>query len=200
MLDRQVRVALEPITRRVAAGLVRAGISAEVLTGLGLLLGLAAAGAAASTRWRWALVLWLFSRAADGLDGAVARGTRGGSDRGGFLDIVADFTVYGAFVVGCAIGRPDARVALLVLLLTYYLNGTAFLAFSSVVERRRQRTGLEDERSFVFPRGLAEGAETIVAHALLVAFPAVMAPIAWGFAGVVAITVGQRVRLAVRVL
>lgn len=200
MLDRYARTALEPVTGRLADGLARAGVPADALTAAGLALGLGAAAAAATTRWPLALTLWLVSRLADGLDGPVAR--RGGteSDRGGFLDIVADFTVYGAFVVGCAVGQPDARVALLVLLLTYYVNGTAFLAFSSIAQRRGQRTGLEDERSLVFSRGLAEGTETIVAHSLLVAFPATMPAIAWAFAAVVAVTIVQRVALAVRVL
>jgi phosphatidylglycerophosphate synthase len=159
MLDRYARAALEPVTSRLAGTLARAGVSADVLTATGLTLGLAAAGAAADARWGAALVLWLVSRLADGLDGPVARHRGGGSDRGGFFDIVADFTVYGAFVVGCAIGQPDARLALLVLLLTYYVNGTAFLAFSAVVARRAQTTGLEDERTLVFTRGLTEGTE-----------------------------------------
>jgi hypothetical protein len=87
-----------------------------------------------------------------------------------------------------------------VLLLTYYVNGTAFLAFSAVVTRRAQTTGLEDERSLVFSRGLAEGTETIFVHALLVALPAAMATIGWVFAGMVAVTAVQRVLLATRVL
>jgi phosphatidylglycerophosphate synthase len=200
MLDRYARAAMEPFTSRVATALARVGVSPGVLTTTGLMLGLAAAGAAAGGRWGTALALWLVSRLADGLDGPVARQRGGGSDRGGFLDIVADFTVYGAFVVGCAIGQPDARLALLVLLLTYYVNGTAFLAFSAVVTRRGQTTGLEDERTLVFSRGLAEGTETIVVHALLVALPAAMATIAWVFALMVIVTAGQRVLLAVRVL
>lgn len=200
MLDRRARAALEPLIARVAAGLARRGVPAGALTLLGVVLGMGAAGAAATARWGWALVLWLVSRVPDGLDGPVARRTGTGSERGGFLDIVADFAVYGAFVVGCGIGQPDARVALLVLLLTYYVNGTALLAFSSAVERRRQRTGLEDERSFVFSRGVAEGTETIVVHSLLVVFPGAMAGIAWAFAVAVAVTAVQRIRLALRVL
>ena len=200
MLDHRLRAVLGPLADRTAAVLARVGVTAGALTGAGLALGVGAAAAAAAARWPLALLLWLVSRVADGLDGPVARRTAGATDRGGFLDLVADFTVYGAFVVGCAVGQPDARIALMVLLLTYYVNGTAFLAFSSVVERRRQHTGLEDERSFVFARGLAEGTETIVAHTLLVALPGAMATIAWGFAAIVAVTIAQRVRTAVRVL
>jgi phosphatidylglycerophosphate synthase len=198
MLDRVMRRTLRPTEERLARGLARAGVSADAMTVTGLVLGLAAAGVAALAWWPAALVLWLVSRIPDGLDGALARVTATSSERGGWLDIVADFVVYGAFVVGCGLGNPDAVVACLVLLGTYYANGTVFLAFSAAAERRaRERP---DERTFHFQRGLAEGTETIVVHALMVALPGLMAPIAWVFAGVVAVTVLQRVREAWRAL
>lgn len=190
---------MEPITERLAGALAGTRVTPGQLTGLGLVLGVAAAVAAAAAWWWVALALWLVGRVPDALDGPLARARGGGTARGGYLDIVADFTVYGGFVVGCAIGQPQARLALLVLLLAYYLNGTAFLAFSSAVAGRRT-TGLEDGRSHVFLRGLAEGTETIVAHSLFVLFPGAMEALAWIFAAVVAVTVGQRVVLAVRVL
>lgn len=200
MLDHEVRTRLRPALDVAAAWLSQAGVSAQALTAVGLLLGVGSAVAAGAAAWSLALALWLLSRVADGLDGPVARHRGGGTDRGGYLDVVADFAVYGAFVFGCAVGRPDARIALFALLLAYYVNGTAFLALSSIVERRAQRTGLEDERSFVFVRGIAEGTETIVVHAAMVLFPAAMAMIASAFAVAVAITVVQRVALAVRLL
>lgn len=200
MLDQRARAALDPLLSRVADWLARAGVTPAALTLGGFALGLGSAVAAAAAAWLLALGLWLVSRVLDGFDGAVARHARQVTDRGGYLDVVADFTVYGVFVVGCAIGAPHARVALLVLLATYYVNGTAFLAFSSIVERRRQRTGLEDERSLVFTRGLAEGTETVIAHALFVLVPGAMASLAWAFAAVVAVTVVQRVVFAVGAL
>jgi phosphatidylglycerophosphate synthase len=77
--------------------------------------------------WPLALALWLLNRALDGLDGAVARASGGGSDLGGLLDFLADFVVYGGFVVGVAIAEPDARVARTVLL--------AYVAFCLVPSR-----------------------------------------------------------------
>jgi phosphatidylserine synthase len=198
MFDVNVRRRLGPVLDRVASPLVRLGIPPLALTVLGLVLGLGAAVAAARTAWLTALALWLLSRLADGLDGPVARLSRRQSSFGGWADLMADFAVYGAFVVGCAIGQPDARVACLVLLAAYYVNGSTLLAYSAAASE--QGLAKPDTRTFFFTRGLAEGTETIVVHALLVAFPAAMAPIAWTFAAAVGITIVQRVVLAARTL
>jgi len=171
---------------------------------LGLATGLASAATAAGQLWWWALGLWLFSRAMDGLDGPLARrrqttelgNTRKSptSEAGGFLDITADFAVYGATVVGVAIGATaqyDADwLPFLLLLLAYYVNGTAFLAFSSIAERtERQR---EDGRSLSFLGGLAEGTETIAVHSLWLVIPAHAGVIAIVWAAVVAVSAVQR--------
>ena len=104
---------------------------------------------------------------------------------------MADFSIYGGFVVAAAIAEPDARVACLVLLGTYYLSGTAFLALSSVLERRGEaaRADLAGGRSLVFVGGLAEGTETVVAYVLICLMPQHLAVIAWIFAAAVAITI-----------
>ena len=52
-----------------------------------------------------ALLLFILNRLFDGLDGAVARATRR-TDRGGFLDIVFDFAVYGAVPLAFALREP----------------------------------------------------------------------------------------------
>lgn len=198
MFDVNVRRRLAPVLDRVAAPMVRLGVPPLALTVVGLTLGLAAAVAAARAAWLLALGLWLLSRLADGLDGPVARLSGRASAFGGWADLMADFAVYGAFVVGCAIGQPDARIACLVLLATYYVNGSTLLAYSAAASA--QGLAKPDNRTFFFSRGLAEGTETIVVHALMVAVPAAMAPIAWIFAGVVAVTIVQRIVLAARTL
>lgn len=198
MLDTTLRPRMQPGLDRVAGLAVRWGVQPVALTLIGLVLGLAAAVAAAFTWWWWALALWLTSRVFDGLDGPVARLSGRSSAFGGWVDFTSDMAVYGAFVAGCAIGQPDARIACLVLLVAYYVNAGALLGFSAAAERAR--IAAPDDRTFHFTRGLAEGTETIAAHSLMVLFPAVMALIVWGFAGMVLITIGQRVRLAHRVL
>lgn len=197
MFDARVRAGLAPYLDAAARPLAATGIPAGALTAVGFAAGTAACVAAAMASWPVALVLWLANRALDGLDGAVAR-VRGASDRGGFLDIVADFAVYGGFVLGVAVARTEARLACVALLAAYYVSGSALLAWSSLAERRALVAG--DERSLRFVGGLAEGTETVVVYVLLCLFPRAAAPIAWGFAAAVAVTALQRVALAVRAL
>ena len=178
------------------------------ITAAGLILGLGSAATAAAGAWWMSLALWLASRLADGLDGPLARLRRsrdpGQSDSGagGFFDITADFCVYGSTVVGVAVGVTSAYGApwwpFLLVLLAYYVNGTAFLAFSSIAERSGRT--LDDGRSLSFLGGLAEGAETIVVHSLWLIFATVAWQIAVVWAAVVAISALQRMVAGYRCL
>ncbi|MEO5833658.1 MAG: CDP-alcohol phosphatidyltransferase family protein [Nakamurella sp.] len=197
MLDRRARQLLAPRLDAIGARLAAAGVAPLTVTGLGWVAGLGACVAVGFGAWTVGLVLWLANRLLDGLDGPVAR-HRGATDLGGFLDIVADFSIYAGFVVAVGVAVPDARVAALVLLSAYYVSGTAFLALSSLIERRGGETG--DGRSLRFVGGLAEGTETVVVYVLFCLWPAHAAVIAWVFAGAVWITAAQRVGYGVTLL
>ncbi|MEO5983349.1 MAG: CDP-alcohol phosphatidyltransferase family protein [Pedococcus sp.] len=219
MFDSQIRRHLEGPLASLAARVDGTVVTADRVTVAGLVLGLGSAASAASQLWMLALALWLVSRACDGLDGPLARhrasrssapagGGAGldvgagpgdprapsGSHAGGFLDISSDFVVYGATVVGVAVGATSGEGAawlpFLLVLLAYYLNGTAFLAFSSIAERADRR--IEDGRSLSFLGGLAEGAETIVVHSLWLLLPGSADLIASVWAGVVGLSAAQR--------
>ena len=205
MLDAQARRVLDRPLSRVARLIDRPFVGPNGLTLLGLATGLASAATAATQLWWWALGLWVFSRVMDGLDGPLARlrragpqhtgGPSGGSEAGGFLDITADFAVYGATVVGVAIGATHQYDAdwlpFLLVLLAYYVNGTAFLAFSSIAERTGQQR--DDGRSLSFLGGLAEGTETIAVHSLWLLLPAHADVIAIVWAAVVGLSAAQRI-------
>ncbi len=204
MLDSQVRRALAPALDRAGSVLAAAGVSPLVVTATGFAAGVGACVAALAHAWTAALVLWLANRVLDGLDGAVAR-RRGATELGGFLDIVADFTIYAGFIVAIAIAVPGARLACLALLMAYYVSGTAFLALSSLLERRGRSFGdaaprYADGRSMRFVGGLAEGTETVIVYVLFCLLPAHAAVIAWIFAAAVAVTALQRVALGVALL
>jgi len=199
---------LERPLARAAALTDRTRVTADQITAAGLILGLGSAAAAAATWWWLSLALWLISRLADGLDGPVARlrssrdPSRSDSGAGGFFDITADFLVYGITVVGVAAGANAAYGApwwpFLLVLLAYYINGTAFLAFSSIAERSRR--ALDDGRSLSFLGGLAEGAETIVVHSLWLIFSTVAWQIALVWAAVVSVSAAHRMVVGYRSL
>lgn len=198
MLDTRARRLLSPGLDALAGRLAAAGVPALTLTAAGWIAGVAACVAVVAHAWLWALGLWLLNRLLDGLDGPVAR-RHGPSDLGGFLDIVADFSIYSGFIVAVAIAQPDARLACVALLMAYYVSGTAFLALSSLLERRGT-TLAADGRSLRFVGGLAEGTETVVVYALLCLFPDRATLIVWLFTAAVAITAAQRIALGVSTL
>ena len=144
------------------------------------------------------LVLWLLNRLLDGLDGEVSRLRGEASEFGAFFDIVADFFVYGGLLVALAIQHPQSRLALVVLFLAYYMNGSVFLALSGILERvKRERP---TERGLHFRRSLTEGFETIVAGALFLLLPGHVSLVAWVFAAMVFFSTAQRLRDGWRVL
>lgn len=208
MLDGVVRRRLDGPLARAAALLDRGWVTPDRLSVAGLVLGLGSAVLAALALWPWALAAWWVSRVLDGLDGPLARRRGGGSEAGGFLDICADFAAYGCGVLGVALGAtgalsgdrvaPAEWAAFLAVLVAYYLNGAAFLAFSSAAERRGSR--LEDGRTFSFLGGLAEGTETIVVHSLWMLLPGSAWVVAWAWAGVVGVSAVQRVVTGRRLL
>jgi len=167
VIDAYIRQLIDPPLARAGRLLAAAGIAADAITIAGCLLGLAAALAASFGRFYIALTLLIASRIADGLDGAVARATRR-TDRGAFLDIVLDFFVYAAVPLGFAIWSPQANALPAALLLASFVaNGSAFLAFSIMAERRGMITTRQGRKSIYYLAGIAEGFETI---AFMIAF------------------------------
>jgi phosphatidylglycerophosphate synthase len=199
MFDAVLRRRLDGPLAVAAERIDRSWVTPDRLTVAGLLVGLTSAGLAAGQLWGWALVAWLISRALDGLDGPLARRrtTGQGSPAGGYLDITADFVVYGTTVVGVAVGTVGTSASLtdwlpfLAVLLAYYVNGTAFLAFSSIAERTGHR--IDDGRSLSFLGGIAEGAETILVHSLWLIVPVYAPHIATVWAVVVGVSATHRI-------
>jgi phosphatidylglycerophosphate synthase len=168
VLDTALRARLAPGLDRAAASLDARGVRPGTVTAAGLVVGLGACVAAAFSAWPLALALWLLNRTLDGLDGPLAR-RRAPTDLGGMLDFLADFVVYGGFVLAVAVAEPDARVACCALLVAYLLNNVALLSFASLIEKRRLTLG--DERSLRFTAALTEGTETIVAYCAFCLLP-----------------------------
>ena len=175
------------------------GASADAVTLAGLALGLAAAGMVwAGWSGLWVALLLLASRLADGLDGAVAR-ARGKTDFGGYLDIVCDFTFYGAVPLAFVLLDAAANgTAGAFLLFSFCVNAATFLGYAILAEKQGLETRSRGEKSLYFTAGLMEGTETIVVFVFLALWPGLFATVAWVFGGLCLVTAAARLTLAAR--
>ena len=198
MLDGWARRRIDPILDELGGQIARAGVSANAVTVIACAVGLAAAFAISQEQFLLGLALMLVSRLGDGLDGAVAK-VKGKTDLGGYLDIVLDFVFYGAIPLGFVLADPQANaVAGAVLLFSFYANGSSFLAYAVLAEKRGLQTAVRGGKSLFFTTGLAEATETIAVFAAFCLFPGWFAGIAYVFAAVCFHTAFSRILLAVR--
>jgi phosphatidylglycerophosphate synthase len=199
MLDATLRRVIDPPLNKLGKWLAQMGWTANGVTLLGLVLGLLSALCIAVGQPLLATLPLLLSRLADGLDGAVARATKG-TDFGGYLDITADFLFYGAVPAAFVIAAPETNaIAGAFLLTSFYVNGTSFLGFAILAEKRKMKTDARGVKSLYFTGGLLEGTETILFFALLCLFPNWFAPMAWIFGALCFVTALSRVLLARKV-
>jgi len=198
MLDGWARRQIDPALMRLGYRLARGGISANAVTVVACGTGLAAAFAISQQAYVLGLALLLVSRLGDGLDGAVAR-VNGRTDLGGYLDIVLDFTVYGAVPLGFILADPASNgVAGAVLIFSFYVNGSSFLAYAIIAEKRKFEDSPRPSKSFFFTTGLAEATETIAIFVAMCLLPAWFAALAWIFAVLCFYTALSRILLASR--
>lgn len=195
MLDPALRRLIDRPLAALARPLARLGLTADGVTLGGFLVGLGAAAAIACGGYELGLALLLLNRLSDGLDGALAR-LRGPTDFGGYLDIVCDFLVYNALVVGFALADPAALPAALFLLLSFVATGTTFLAHAILAAKRGLTDARRGPKSFYYLGGLAEGTETLIFFVLACLLPQHFALMAWIFAGLCAATAAGRVLTA----
>jgi phosphatidylglycerophosphate synthase len=181
MLDAVARKLIDPPLNALGVRIAARGVTANSVTLVGLVLGLLAAALIAIGWTLIALIPLLASRIADGLDGAVARATHK-TDFGGYLDIACDFLFYGAVPFAFVVMDPAANaVAGAFLLASFYFNGTSFLGYAILAEKRGMETQAQGVKSLYFSNGLLEGTETIMFFVLLCLFPASFAMLAWVF-------------------
>lgn len=199
MFDEPFRTRFAVVSRPAADWLIRLGVTPNQVTVAAGALGLAAAGLVASGHPRTALVVWLTSRLADGMDGAIARAAGSSSAFGGFLDITLDMAAYVAMVLGFAVANPAESRAWLGILAGYVLVITTTLALSDAANAARRRVS-SGNRTFQFTPGLTEAGETNAMYALWVLFPAHLPWLTWVWAAALLATSAQRLHLGWRLL
>ena len=97
-------------------------------------------------------------------------------------DIVLDFIVYASFVLAFAIRDPAHALPAAVLLASFLVTGTAFLARAILEAKGGRGSTYAGRKSIYYASGLAEGFETILALSLMALAPAWFPAIAYLFA------------------
>lgn len=165
MFDNSARAAKEVVLTPVAVVLDR--IHPTAVTAVSFALGIICAVFAWQQLYMWSAVFWGLNRLTDGLDGTVARVHDKQSDFGGYIDILADFTVYAAVPIALVMSDPTLNryVALAYLLATYYINAASWMYLSAILEKRQHGAKRNKENTSVtMPVAIIGGLETVLIY------------------------------------
>ncbi|MCC6438155.1 MAG: CDP-alcohol phosphatidyltransferase family protein [Acidimicrobiales bacterium] len=181
MFDGRWRSTIEEGLKPVGAGLRRTGITADVVTVIGVAMAGATAVAIGAGHFRLAFLLLVLTGVPDALDGAVAKASGTASKRGAYFDSVADrFTDFLLFG-GCAwYLAPQGRI----MLLPFALAGAA-----SLVSYQRAKA---ESLGFNARGGLMERAERFIVLGFALLFSELLIPVLWVMFTLTAVTAIQR--------
>src|SRR5258708_6797897 len=178
----------------LGSGVFRDGLGANDATILGTVLGLMAGFAFARGLTIVGILLIGSSALVDAVDGTIAREFAVATLLGGILDLCSDRVVEIAVITGIAWRRPELYFPALILIGTWYVNITAFLAAGAALERCGPK--LID-----YPPGLVERAELIIFFVFLAMLPQQFGPwLCYAYSGLELITATQRLLFACRML
>jgi len=192
MLDTNARHYIQPALDTIAKNCQRIGISANLLTIIGMFIGVAAAGLVAAEYFVAGFaVLWL-SGLIDAADGTLAR-LSNPSPLGAILDITFDRVVEIAMIVALAIRFVEARFELLILAGMIAIAMSLFLSIAAAVAN----TSI---KSFHYAPGLGERTEAFICLSLMILDHTRLVFWTWVFIGLIVFTVLQRVYYVRRML
>jgi CDP-diacylglycerol---glycerol-3-phosphate 3-phosphatidyltransferase len=183
MFDGRWRASFEEGLKPVGANLRRTGITADHLTGLGVVLAGAAAIAIANGALRAGLLLLALCTLPDVLDGAVAKASGTAGPRGAFFDSVCDRVTDALLLGGVAwylSTTHPGRIAVLPL---------AVLAASMLISYERAKA---ESLGFDARGGLMERAERTIALGIGLLFDSALIAVLWVMLALTLFTSVQR--------
>lgn len=183
MFDGRWRAGVDRGVQPVGAALRRTGVTADQLTGAGLVLAACTAVAVGSGHLGLGFVLLVAAAVPDLLDGAVAKASGTASPRGAFFDSVAD-RITDSLVLGGIAWHFAAHRGGLAPMLPF-----AVFAVSALVPYLRAKA---ESLGFVAKGGVMERAERIIALCLGLAFPVLLVPVLWVMLALTSLTAVQR--------
>jgi phosphatidylglycerophosphate synthase len=182
LIDRYLPPIQNALLGPVAKALAARRVSANSVTLLGFVVGLAAAVSIACEGYLTGLLLVLANRLFDGIDGVLAR-TQGPTDRGAFLDIAFDFFFYASIPFAFALSDPhNNALAASALLAAFMGTSSSFLAFAAIAGQQGRKAQGFPQKGIYYLGGITEGTETVLAFAAMCLFPNLFPVIAWTFA------------------
>lgn len=158
MFDGQFRSQVDAAVKPIGNSLKRAGVTADLLTGMGIVMAVAAAVAIGAGALRLGFVLLVLTGLPDLLDGAVAKAWGKTSQRGAFFDSVSDRVTDALLFGGVTwyLTVADGRPGVVMLPVAAYMT-------ASVVSYVRAKG---DALGFDASGGLVERAERFILLAL----------------------------------
>lgn len=170
MFDGSFRTAFDRTVQPVGRGLKEAGVSPDVITGVGVAMAAGCAVAIAVGNFPVAFLLLCLTGLPDALDGAVAKAAGTAGPRGAFFDSVSDRLSDGLIFAGAGwylAGTGTPRMAMLPFAL--------FIAASLVSYQRAKAESL----GFDAKGGLMERAERFVVLGFGLFFSVLFVPVLW---------------------
>jgi phosphatidylglycerophosphate synthase len=200
MLDKSVSALYKKYIINLAYLCIKNNISANTITISGFAMGALAFVAIIYNHYYLAIIFVILNRLCDGLDGLVATLTKP-TEGGAFLDIVLDFAFYSSIPLGFAINNPtDNALAGAVLIYSFLLTGTSFLASAIFAEKNHITNNYYTNKAFYYSLGLIEATETTLFFIVILLLPQYFAILSIIFALLCVLTFLLRVSNVYRVL
>lgn len=193
MLDTHARKYTNRLFSAIAALLLRLGLTPNQVTALAFILGITSGAVLYSEHPMIAVALLWLSGLLDAVDGEMARRSGRSSVRGAQMDIISDRLVELSIVWGLALRRPDCLLPLLGLVSAILISMTVFLTTGMLTPKK-------GKKSFYYQAGLMERTEGFLAFTAMMLFPSALSVLTWIYAGLIGITILQRLIDAHRII
>ena len=183
MFDGRWLASVDKARQPVGSMIRRAGVNADHLTGVGLVMAGGTSLALAGGRLGLGLVLLVAMALADLLDGPVAKASGTAGPRGAFFDSVADRVSDSLVLGGLAwylASQDGGHAAVLPL---------AVLATSNLISYERAKA---ESLGYLAKGGLMERAERLIVLSVGLAWSALLVPLLWVMLALTLVTAAQR--------
>lgn len=181
MIDSKLRSNVQPVFNLLAKGLIKIGLTPNIITVIAFVLGIGSALAIGMKYSIVALVLLWMSGLLDVLDGSVARLTKSSSPKGAYMDLILDRMVEAAVILGLYHAYPEHAWMYLIFFVAVLFNFTTFIVAGALFSN-------EGEKSMHYDVGIAERTETFIVFSMLIVLKNFIFPILLVFNSIIFIT------------